>query len=70
MTVLASKRVEEMPNDESHLTALVESREDAQDLGRVCEIGAHVPWYAVAAGTVLAVAYVTYQLIYLLPGWR
>ncbi len=70
MTILANKPVEGMPNDESHLAALVGSPEHAHDAGRVYELGTHVPGYAVAAGTVFAIAYVTYQLIYLLPGWR
>ena len=34
------------------------------------ELGTHVPWYVVVAWTIFAVAYVTYQLIYLLPDLR
>ncbi len=70
MTILANKPVERMPNDESRLTALVGGGEDARDAGKMYELGIHVPWYAVATGTVFAIAYVTYQLIYLLPGLR
>ncbi len=66
MIGLANRLVEGRSNGGSHPMAL-RSREGAHDVGSVCEIGTHVPWYAVVAGTVLAVAYVTYQLIYLLP---
>jgi hypothetical protein len=67
---MANKLGERMPNDESHLAVLAESGDDTHGTRMAYELGIHVPWYVVAAWTVFAVAYVTYQLIYLLPDLR
>jgi hypothetical protein len=59
-----------MPNDEPQLPVLAESGDDKHGTRMAYESGIHVPWYVIAAWTVFAVAYVTYQLIYLLPDLR
>ncbi len=55
-----------MPNDESQLVLLAESKNGSHGTRMPCELGIHAPWYVVVAWTVSAVAYVTYQLICLL----
>jgi len=67
MTALANEPGERMPNDESHLPVLAESADDSHGTRMAYEVGTRVPWYVVVAWTLFAIAYVTYQLIYLLP---
>ena len=70
MSALANEGGERMPNDESDLSVLAESGDDTHGTRMAYEPENHVPWYVVVAWTIFAVAYVTYQLIYLLPDLR
>lgn len=67
MTALANSENERMPTDQSDLAVLAESGDDSRGTRMAYQSGENVPWYVVAAWTLFAVAYVTYQLIYLLP---
>jgi hypothetical protein len=59
-----------MLKEESQLAVVAESGNDTQGMPSLCKIGVHAPWYVVVAWTVSAIAYVTYQLLYLLPDLR
>jgi len=67
MTGSANEPGERMPTDEPQLPVLAESADDSHGTRMAYELGTRVPWYVVVAWTLFAVAYVTYQLIYLLP---
>jgi len=56
-----------MPTDDPALTALLESSDDSHGTRMAYEPQSRVPWYVIAAWAVFSVAYVTYQLVYLLP---
>ncbi len=56
-----------MPNDESQLALLAESKNGSHGTPMPGELVIHAPWYVVVAWTASTVAYVTYQLINLLP---
>ena len=70
MSAVANEGSQQMPTDESPVAVLAESGDDTHGTRMAYEPGNNVPWYVVVAWTIFAVAYVTYQLIYLLPDLR
>jgi len=59
-----------MPTDQPELEFLTESRDDSHGTRMTYLSGTKVPWYVIAAWAIFAVAYVAYQVIYLLPSLR
>jgi hypothetical protein len=61
---------EQMAGAAEHLTPLVEAADDSHSTRMAYEPTSRTPWYVVSAWVVFAIAYVAYQLIYLLPDLR
>ena len=59
-----------MPTDQAELEVLAESRDDSHGTRMAYLTGTKVPWYVIAAWAIFAVAYVVYQVVYLLPSLR
>jgi len=58
------------PNDRDDLVPLEESADDTHGTRMAYEDGARVPLYVVGAWVVFTIAYVIYQLVYLVPDLR
>jgi hypothetical protein len=58
------------PNDRDDLVPLEESPDDAHGTRMAYQSGTRVPLYVVGAWVVFTIAYVVYQLVYLVPDLR
>jgi hypothetical protein len=67
MSDAASKSAERMPTDHPELEVLTESKDDSHGTRMAYLSGTKVPWFVIAAWGIFAIAYVVYQVIYLLP---